>query len=88
MKISELCFDLTKLLMQRYSTDSVLPPDAVKWINYRLDTDFSDLSSLKDIARNYKNNVPTLERKLGEILDPTYKDKLLQVLAYEKYVSL
>lgn len=74
--------------MQRYSIDSALSSDAVKWINYRLDTDFSALSSFEDIARNYKNNVPTLERKLDEILDPTYKDKLLQVLACEKYVSL
>ncbi|XP_029175786.1 thyroid adenoma-associated protein isoform X2 [Nylanderia fulva] len=88
VKISELCFDLTKLIMQRYSIDIALPPDAVKWINYRLDTDFSVLSSFEDIVRNYRNNVPTLERKLDEILDPTYKDKLLQVLAYEKYISL
>ena len=72
--------------MQRYSTDSALSSDVVKWINYRLDTDFSASSSFEDIVRNYKNNVPILERELDEILDPTYKDKLLQVLAYEKYI--
>lgn len=76
--------------MQRYFINRTvqLSPDAVKWINYRLDTDFSPLSSFKDIVHNYRNNVPTLERKLDEILDPMYKDKLLQVLAYEKYMSL
>lgn len=76
--------------MQRYFIDRTVPlsPDAVRWINYRLNTDFSPLSSFEDIVRNYKNSVPTLERKLDEILDPMYKDKLLQVLAYEKYMSL
>lgn len=59
----------------------------MKWINYRLDTDFSALS-FKEIVCNYKNNVPILERELEEILDPTYRDKLLQVLAYEKYMLL
>ncbi|XP_012534366.2 thyroid adenoma-associated protein isoform X2 [Monomorium pharaonis] len=36
VKISKLCFDLTKSIKQRYSIDSALPPDAVRWINYRL----------------------------------------------------
>lgn len=74
--------------MQRYSIDSALPPDAVRWINYRLDTDFSALSTFKEIVSNYRNNLPTLERELEEILDPTYKDKLLQILTYEKYILL
>lgn len=88
MKISKLCFDLTKSITQRYSIDSALPPDAVRWINYRLDTNFSALSSFKEIVNNYRNNLPTLERELEEILDPTYRDKLLQILTYEKYVLL
>ncbi|XP_070171191.1 tRNA (32-2'-O)-methyltransferase regulator THADA isoform X2 [Polyergus mexicanus] len=90
VKISKLCFNLTKLIMQRHFINRTvqLSPDAVRWINYRLDTDFSPLLSFKDIVRNYRNNVPTLEKKLDEILDPMYKDKLLQVLAYEKYISL
>lgn len=74
--------------MEGYLIDSALPSDAVRWINYRLDTDFSTSSSFKDIARNHRNNVPTLEKKLDEILDPTYKDKLMQILAFEKYLSL
>ncbi|KAL6425099.1 hypothetical protein ACFW04_009413 [Cataglyphis niger] len=89
VKISKLCFSLTKLIMQYFIDRAVqLSPDTVRWINYRLNTDFSPLSSFEDIVRNFKNNVPTLERKLDEILDPMYKDKLLQVLAYEKYMSL
>ncbi|XP_020280401.1 thyroid adenoma-associated protein homolog isoform X2 [Pseudomyrmex gracilis] len=88
VRISELCFDLTKSITQRYSIDTTLPSDAVRWMNYRLDTDFSEVSSFKDIVRSFKNNVPILETNLDKILDPTYKDKLLQVLAYEKYLSL
>jgi len=88
VKISELCFGFTKSIMQRYPINRTLSPDVVRWINYRLDTDFSASSSFKDIAHNYRNNVPILENKLDEILDPTYKDKLLQILACEKYVSL
>lgn len=74
--------------MQRYSIDIAIPPDAMRWMNYRLDTDFPLLSSFKEITSNYRNNLPTLEKKLEEILDSTYRDKLLQVLACEKYVSL
>ncbi|KAL0130897.1 hypothetical protein PUN28_002477 [Cardiocondyla obscurior] len=88
VKISNLCFDLTKSISQRYSVDSALPPNVVKWINYRLDTDFSTSSSFKEILRNYRNNLPTFEKGMKEILDPTYKDKLLQVLACEKYFLL
>lgn len=88
MKVSELCFNLTKSITQRYSIDSALPPAAVRWINYRLDTDFPALSSFKEIICNYRNSLPTLKKELKEILDPTYRDKLLQILAYEKYVSL
>lgn len=88
VRISELCFDLTKSIIQRYSINSALPPDAVRWMNYYLGTDFSALSSFKDIMDNYRNNMPTLEKELNAILDPTYKDRLLQVLAFEKYVSL
>ncbi|XP_025991728.1 thyroid adenoma-associated protein isoform X2 [Solenopsis invicta] len=88
VKISKLCFDLIQSIRQRYSIDSALPPDAVRWINYRLGTDFPLLSSFKEIVHNYRNNLPILEKKLEEILDPTYRDKLLQVLAYEKYMSL
>lgn len=77
-----------KLIMQRYSIDNLLPPDTVKWMNYRLDTNFSILSSFRDIVRSYKINIPILEKEFEEILNPTYKDKLLQVLACEKYISL
>ncbi|XP_011879410.1 PREDICTED: thyroid adenoma-associated protein homolog isoform X2 [Vollenhovia emeryi] len=88
VRISKLCFDLTKSITQRYSIDNALPPDVVRWINFRLDTDFPALSSFKEIVRNYRSNQPTLEKELEEILDPTYRDKLLQVLACEQYVVM
>lgn len=87
VRISELCFNLTKSITQRYSITNVLPSDVVKWINYRLDTEFFMLS-FKDIVRGYTKNVPRLKRTLVEILDPTYRDKLLQALACEKYMLL
>ncbi|TGZ53696.1 Thyroid adenoma-associated protein [Temnothorax longispinosus] len=88
VKISKLCFNLTKSITQRYSIDNPLLPDAVKWINYRLGTDFSAFSSFRKIVCNYRNNLPTLEEELKEIEDPTYRDKLLQVLARKEYVLL
>ncbi|XP_014468567.1 PREDICTED: thyroid adenoma-associated protein isoform X2 [Dinoponera quadriceps] len=87
VRISEMCYDLTKSVVQRYSIDSTLPLDIVKWINYRLDVNFATLS-FKDIVRSYMSNVPTIEKELVEILDPTYRDKLLQVLACQKYAAL
>lgn len=74
-------------MKRRYS--GALPADAVRWINYRLDADFRESSRFEDIVRGYyARNVPTLETGLAEILDPTYRDKLLRVLACEKYVLL
>ncbi|XP_011351393.2 thyroid adenoma-associated protein homolog isoform X2 [Ooceraea biroi] len=89
VRISELCFGLTKKIMQRYSIDSALPPGALKWIDDRVPhINFHALSSFKDIVRNYGITMSTVERRLDAILDPMYKDRLLIYSAYEKYVSL
>lgn len=82
-----MCYALAKSIAEQYSIDSALPRDTVKWINYRLDTNFTALS-FRDIVRCYMNNVPKIGKGLVDILDPTYRDKLLQILACENYATL
>ncbi|XP_011644648.1 thyroid adenoma-associated protein homolog [Pogonomyrmex barbatus] len=89
VRISYLCFDLVKLIIQKYSINRPLPSNVVRWINYHLDSNFHTMfSSFRGIVRDYRCEPPSLQNKLEDILDPTYKDKLLQILTYEKYRSL
>ncbi|XP_032686483.1 thyroid adenoma-associated protein homolog [Odontomachus brunneus] len=87
VKISEICYNWTKSIGLRHFNDNILPLDVIEWINYRLETEFTALS-FKEIVFCYKGNMPKIEKNLFKILDPTYKDKLLQVLVYEKYWTL
>lgn len=85
-----MCYDLTKSITQlkQYCIDSTLPLDVVKWINYRLDSNFA-AKSYRDIVCSYMRSVPEIKKwLLCSIVDPTYKDKLLQVLACERYATL
>lgn len=82
-----MCYELIVSIMQRYSIDNVLPPNVIEWINFRLGTTFVALS-FREIVHLYISNIPKIKKELVDILDPTYKDKLLQNLACEKYMTL
>ncbi|KYQ58279.1 Thyroid adenoma-associated protein [Trachymyrmex zeteki] len=86
-KILDQCFNLTKLITQQYSIDNALPPDAVKWISYRLDTNFPASSSFKQIIHNYQNNLPITGEVLKDIMG-FGRDKAFHSFVCERYMSL
>ncbi|KAG7199267.1 hypothetical protein KM043_018130 [Ampulex compressa] len=85
VQISQQCVHYLKLIMQSYSIDDELPIDAIRWINYYLNLSFQESISFRQLVSEYKNYVPVLDENIKAILDPMYKDKLLQILAYKKY---
>lgn len=52
---------------------------------YDMDMKFSNLSEFVHIQSKF---IPTVGKKLNDYLDPTYGDKLQQVLAFERFASL
>lgn len=68
--------------------DNVLPDDVIDWVNTRLDIIFEKSITFRMLVTNYESYIPTFENKLHDILDPTYKNKLLQVLAYRQFKEI
>lgn len=62
--------------------------DAMRWLTFHLNLDLTKATSFRKLVSSYGDYLPVIERQLRDILDPMYKDKLLRILAYEKYASL
>ncbi|XP_035729863.1 thyroid adenoma-associated protein-like isoform X2 [Vespa mandarinia] len=88
VQLSNTCVQFIKAITKRYSLDSPLPMDAMRWLTFHLNLDLTKATSFRKLVSSYGDYVPVIEKQLRDILDPTYKDKLLQILAYEKYASL
>ncbi|XP_043666118.1 thyroid adenoma-associated protein [Vespula pensylvanica] len=88
VQLSNTCVQFIKAITKRYSLDSPLPVDAMRWLTFHLNLDLTKATSFRKLVSSYGDYVPVIEKQLRDILDPTYKDKLLQILAYEKYASL
>nr|XP_012149021.1 PREDICTED: thyroid adenoma-associated protein homolog [Megachile rotundata] len=87
LEISRICVEFLMRYMKSY-LNSVLPDHVIDWINSRLNTEFEKSITFKTLVQNYASYVPTLENKLHDVLDPTYKNKLLQVLAYGHFKQI
>ncbi|XP_076629490.1 thyroid adenoma-associated protein homolog isoform X1 [Colletes latitarsis] len=87
VEMSRVC---AKFLLEHMndSVDNVLSDDIIEWINFRLNVEISKSLSFRMYVKNYESYLPSLENELCDILDPTYKSKLLQVLAYEQYKEI
>ncbi|XP_034189800.2 thyroid adenoma-associated protein homolog [Osmia lignaria lignaria] len=87
LEISKICVEFLIRNMKSY-LDNVLPDDVIDWVNSRLDIIFQKSITFRMLVTNYESYIPTFENKLHDILDPTYKNKLLQVLAYRQYKEI
>ncbi|XP_053978805.1 thyroid adenoma-associated protein [Hylaeus volcanicus] len=87
VETSRIC---AKFLMEHMSdyVDNVLSDDIVEWINSRLNVEISKSISFKTFVNKYECYVPTVENRLDDILDPTYKNKLLRVRAYREFKDI
>lgn len=68
--------------------DNALPEDILIWISSRVNIDFPKALSFKMLLKDYENRMSTLENGLYDILDPTFKNKLLQMLMYKEYKAV
>lgn len=87
LEVSRTCAEFLIKNMKCY-IDITLPDDAINWVNTLLNVQFQKSISFRTLVKNYENYMPTLENKLHDILNPTYKNKLLQILSYEQYKNI
>ncbi|XP_017883798.1 thyroid adenoma-associated protein homolog [Ceratina calcarata] len=87
IKVSEMC---AKFLMEnmKYCFDTLLPNAIIDWISSRLNVEFQRSISFRTFVMEYKSFIPDIQNKLDNFLNPTYKNKLLQLLAYEQYKTI
>lgn len=88
VQLSNTCVQFIKAISKRYSLDNPLPMDAMRWLSFHLNLDLTKATTFRKIVKCYGDYIPVIEKQLRDILDPMYKDKLWQILAYEKYASL
>ncbi|XP_024228458.1 thyroid adenoma-associated protein homolog [Bombus impatiens] len=87
LEVSRTCAEFLIKNMKCY-IDIILPDDAINWVNSLLNVQFQKSISFRTLVKNYENYIPTLENKLHDIMNPTYKNKLLQILSYEQYKNI
>ncbi|XP_017767432.1 PREDICTED: thyroid adenoma-associated protein homolog [Eufriesea mexicana] len=84
VEVSRICAEFLIDNMKCYM-DISLSDDSIDWINSLLNVEFEKSITFRTLVKTYENYIPTLENKLRDILNPTYKNKLLQILAYEQF---
>lgn len=87
MEVSRICAEFLIKNMESYM-DIILPDEDINWINSLLNVKFQKSISFKTLIRNYESYLPLLENKLHDILNPTYKNKLFQILVYKQYKKI
>ncbi|CAL7943054.1 unnamed protein product [Xylocopa violacea] len=84
VELSRICSEFLRKNMQCY-IDNRLPDDVIDWVNSLLNVECKKDISFRTFVRDYQSHIPVIENKLRDILNPTYKNKLLQILAYEQF---
>ncbi|XP_031835838.1 thyroid adenoma-associated protein homolog [Nomia melanderi] len=87
VELSKACAKLFSEHLKSFA-DNALPEDILIWISSRVNIDMPESSSFKILLENYGNHMSPLENGLYDILDPTYKNKLLQILMYKEYKDM
>lgn len=83
MGISKQCINYIQLIIEQCSVSEIIPEIIKNWLNERLNLQFSEMNTFRELIINCKNRIPSLEGKLKDILDPFYKSKLIQHVGYD-----
>ncbi|XP_076752598.1 thyroid adenoma-associated protein homolog [Xylocopa sonorina] len=84
VELSRICIEFLRENMQRY-IDNRLPDDVIDWVNSVLNVECGKNISFRTFVEDYQSRIPVIEYKLRDVLNPTYKNKLLQILAYKQF---
>ncbi|XP_046599825.1 thyroid adenoma-associated protein homolog isoform X3 [Neodiprion lecontei] len=86
LEISTLCLISLKEVGNHHSLNTTLPLTTIRWLKKLYDCKFT-FATLSEFVKIQYKYIPTLGNKLGDYLDPTYSDKLQQVLAFKKFTD-
>ncbi|XP_046749353.1 thyroid adenoma-associated protein homolog isoform X2 [Diprion similis] len=86
LEISNLCLMSLKEVGKHHSVNTTLPLTTIKWLKKLYDSKFM-FATLSEFVKMQCEYIPTLGNKLGDYLDPTYGDKLPQVLAFKQFTD-
>ena len=87
--ISDLCNHYLDTVLDDCSIDEKFPVDVKQWLDSRLNNiDLINFTNPRELITQYRKTVPVITGKLDDIIDPTYNDKFLQILAFDKFASL
>nr|XP_033325395.1 thyroid adenoma-associated protein [Megalopta genalis] len=87
VEVSRTCVKFFSEHMGSFATN-VLSDDILMWISSRVNIEFPKSSTFKTLLKIYANHLSPLENGLYDILDATYKNKLLQVLTFKEYKKI
>lgn len=83
MGISKQCINCIQLIIQQCSVSEIIPENVQNWLKEKLNLQFCEINSFRQVIVNCKSRIPTLEGKLQDILDPFYKSKLILHVGYD-----
>ncbi|XP_076281120.1 thyroid adenoma-associated protein homolog [Lasioglossum baleicum] len=87
VEVSKICMKLFTEHIKSFA-DNALSDDVIMWISSRVNIEFPKSLTFKMLLQNYEKSISPLEKGLYDILDPTYKNKLLQVLTFKEYKEI
>ncbi|XP_044579181.1 thyroid adenoma-associated protein homolog [Cotesia glomerata] len=89
LRISDLCGHyLKEITHNQWNTETIFSSNLQRWLSNKLNIRVSECKSAQILINVYKNRLPKVNKTLDDILDPTYNDKLVQILAFEKFLTL
>lgn len=79
---------LKEITHNQWNTETIFSSNLQRWLSNKLNIRVSECENAQILISVYKNRLPKVNQTLDDILDPTYNDKLVQILAFEKFLTL
>ncbi|XP_008545190.1 thyroid adenoma-associated protein homolog [Microplitis demolitor] len=89
LRISDMCGRYLEVqIHDKWNTESIFSTNLQQWLSQKLNMQISECKNAQALINAYKNRLPKLNQTLDDILDPTYNDKLIQILAFKNFLVL
>lgn len=87
LTISNYC-DISALCKNKLDIDCIFSDDLKQWLANKLNMNDTECINARILINSYKIRIPKVNENLNDLLDPTHNDKLLQIIAYDKFAVL
>ncbi|XP_066602725.1 tRNA (32-2'-O)-methyltransferase regulator THADA isoform X2 [Prorops nasuta] len=88
IQMAKMCIQQLELIIRDYSIDNALSSNILRWLNKHLNLHLPENTTFRSVITEYKSHIAFLSEKLEDVLDPMYKDKLMQITIYKKLIFL